>query len=39
MEQVFPDPPEEEATLLFNADRATPQEHRFFEYIRDHYQP
>ena len=39
MEQVFPDPPTEEAILVFNPDRATPAEHQFFRFIRDHYQP
>lgn len=39
MEQVFPDSPVEEAVLIFNPDRATPQERQFFDYIRDHFQP
>ena len=39
MEQVFPDPPEVESVLIFNPDRASESEHRFFEYIRDNYKP
>jgi DNA-binding transcriptional LysR family regulator len=39
MEQVFPEPPVEEAVLVFNADRASPQEQQFFDYIRDHFRP
>ena len=39
MEQVFPDPPEVESVLVFNPDRASESERRFFEYIRDNYKP
>ena len=38
MEQVFPDPPRAESVLLFNRDRATPLEIKFFEFVRDLYQ-
>ena len=39
MEQVFPDPLEEESLLVFNPDRASDREHRFFAYVRDNYKP
>jgi len=39
MEQVFPEPPEFEAVLVFNPTRSTPQEHQFFRYIRDNFKP
>jgi len=37
MEQVFPDPPRSESVLLFNSDRATPLETKFFAFVRDLY--
>ena len=39
MEQIFPDPPQDEVLLLLNSERPAPPERQFFRYIRDHYQP